>query len=393
MGAWRNEVERIWALTSADYQRYIDLVIAKSKPIDGSGKTVRSSKDLDNAVPISKDILKKRGAQKSTLSFIVSRHTSGTTGTRTKVFLTKPEMSRLLAVRDYCFRFNGVRLGDREARLWGARSQSFGSRIKDWLLHRKSFYVVDENLESVAENLLKWRPDYIYGYSSYIVSLSRFLIERNINFSNLKLVVCTAEQILPVQKKLIGRAFNAKVVEEYGSTEFDIVAFQDPNDDLRVVNPWLVVESGKDSLLITDVFRQTQHFVRYKIGDYGEVRHKSSTGLGGDLVIGSLQGRSANRYAYDENNKEFHSIEFSKAINRYFIKHDDLFDFVITQNQPGQFFLYFSCEPKIGSESFCSWLRKYLTKYSNVDVRIIIGGIGPLIDFQQKRSYFIQNIK
>jgi len=324
---------------------------------------------------------------------MVSRYTSGTSGTRTKVFLTKSEMSRLLAVRDYCFRFHGTRLGDREARLWGTRTKSIGSRIKDWFLHRRSFYIVSDNMENIVKDLRRWRPDYIYGYASSIISISRFLIERNINVKGIKLVVCTAEQILPAQKKLIGYAFNSKVVEEYGSTEFDIVAFEDLEGDLRVVNPWLVVESRMESLLITDVLRRTQHFVRYEIGDYGEVRQKSSKGLGGDIVIGALEGRSSNRYAYDENNRDFHSVEFPKAMNLYFNKYDDLFDFIIAQNKRGQFNLYLSSEPKIGSERFCDWLRKTLKKSADVDVTIIVGRIGCINDFKGKRSYFIQNIR
>lgn len=393
VATWRNEVERIWALKKLDYLEYIDSEIEKTQPRDGAGNAILSSQDFENSAFLSKKNLNERSARITQSRYMVSRYTSGTSGIRTKVFLTKSEMSRLLAVRDYCFRFYGTRLGDREARLWGTRSKSIGSRIKDWFLHRKSFYVVNDNMENIVEDLISWRPDYIYGYSSSIISISRFLIERNINVKGIKLVICTAEQILPAQKKLIGYAFNSKVVEEYGSTEFDIVAFEDLDGDLRVVNPWLVVESGKESLLITDVLRRTQHFVRYEIGDYGEVRQKSSKGLGGDIVIGALEGRSANRYAYDENNRDFHSVEFPKAMNLYFNKYDDLFDFFITQNERGQFSLYLSSEPKIGSDRFCDWLRKTLKQTADVNVNIRVGRIGCLNDFKGKRSYFIQNIK
>ncbi|MEP4466720.1 MAG: CoF synthetase, partial [Marinobacter alexandrii] len=74
----------------------------------------------------------------------------------------------MLAVRDYCFRHYGVKLGDREARIWGASVPNLASQIKDWLLHRRSFCVTNKSSSYVIEELRKWQPDYIYGYSSSI---------------------------------------------------------------------------------------------------------------------------------------------------------------------------------------------------------------------------------
>ncbi|MFL1453589.1 CoF synthetase [Marinobacter sp. GN3S48] len=299
----------------------------------------------------------------------------------------------MLAVRDYCFRQYGVKLGAREARIWGTSRPNYLNCLKEWILHRKSFFVVSDNLQEVVEELRRWKPDYVYGYSSCILSLSKYLVEKNLSVPGVKLVVCTAEQVLPTHKKVIACAFESRVVEEYGSTEFDILGFEDRNGNLRLVNPWLVVESPDNYILVTDVYRSSQSFVRYKIGDIGKVEEKSGGEFGSTLVVEELQGRIGNRYVYGEGKTKFHSSEFSRVLNDYFDNSKDIFDFIVVQDDFGQCEVHVSSEPVIGFTQFCERLTKNIYRRTTVRLRVFPGTIGRLDRFKGKRSYFIQNIQ
>ncbi|RBP25688.1 phenylacetate-CoA ligase [Marinobacter pelagius] len=387
---WRKEIEEIWSITPSEYKKYLNHMIKVNKLMDGAGNVVQSLDELPEAIPTSKKILNSRLDQARSSGKMFSRFTSGTTGTRTKVFLTKNEIGRLLAVRDYCLCHHGVNLGDREARFWGGRAKTLSTVIKDFVLNRKSFFVSNNNLMRTLIELSNWKPDYVYGYSSYLILLSKFMVDNDIKIQGVKLVVCTAEQILPEQKKIIAQAFGSKVVEEYGSTEFDIIGFEDANGDLRIANPWLLVESCENSIMITDVYRRSQSFVKYEIGDAANVNFKLSKGFGGEYIISNLEGRNINQYAYDLNGNGFRASEFSLALNKYFDKYSDIFDFVIVQRKTGHFEFYCSAEPRVGFGEFCVWLKQYINTKTKMQVVVLPAKIGPLDEFAGKRSYFIR---
>lgn len=389
---WREELERIWCLSDFEFRKYQNGTLNSVRPLDGGGSPVSSLQDLSRSTALTKKELKNRGAIKTSSGHLFKRSTSGTTGSRLEVNLNKQELSRLLAVRDYCFRFFGIKLGFREARLWGSKSQTISSQIKDWVLHRKTFHIKSDNLARTVERILDWQPEYIYGYSSYIFYLSSYLAEKKIKIESVKLVVCTAEEISPAQKIAIRNAFNSRVVEEYGSTEFDIIAFEDLSGNLRIVNPWLVVESKDDSLLITDIMRITQSFVRYEIGDSAEIGCLEPCGIGGRLIVKGLRGRSINQYAYGANRTRFHSVAFARAINEYFYENKDSFDFNITQESYGQFDIQLSLEPKLGFDYFNAWLSNYIYREENIEARISSKLNNDLCNFNNKRSYFTQRI-
>lgn len=393
IGYWRREVERLWKLNEDDYRAYLDAALSDNQPLDGSGKVVDSLFTLMQATEISKDIFNERPINNNAQrKMLFSRYTSGTSGTPTKIYLSKDEISRMLAVRDHCFRQYGIKLGQREARMWGVSSPGTRSQIKDWLLNRKMFCVVDDRLEDIVQSLVRWRPDYIYGYSSSILNLSKHIVDNNIAIPSVKLVVCTAEEVLPAHKRIMNTAFDAPVAEEYGSTEFDVIAFEDRDGDLALVNPWLFVESTESGLVITDVYRSTQSLVRYQIGDIGDITHRK-TSLKSLPIISNLKGRSGDRYVYGDRGKMFHASEISRVLNDFFEEGHETFDFTVVQNLIGTCELHVSELPDIGLGELCLLLAKRLRERTSTNLDVLPGTVGKLRQFKGKRSYFIQNIQ
>lgn len=390
---WRREIDRVWQLGNREYCKYIDSVLKSIQPRDSSGSIVSTLISLEKASVLTKEELRqtsKKGAPKNNA---FSRFTSGTSGTRVSVLLKKDELSRMLAVRDYCLNYYGVKLGEREARIWGVSVPTFTGRMKDWLLHRRSFCVTEKSHSEVIKGLKKWRPDYIYGYSSCILSLANYLIDTKSEVPKVSLIICTAEQVLPAQKNTISQAFGASVAEEYGLTEFDIVGFEDSNGDIRLANPWLIVESVKEEINISDIYRESQWFVRYRTGDVGRVEKKLSPGFGSSTIIKDLQGRVGDRFVYGNNGDTFHASEISRSMNLYFLKTGEILDFTAVQEKRGQFQLHVSMEPSIGLSELCRELSLDLRKRTTVIIDIFPGTVGQLGKLKNKRSYFIQSIQ
>lgn len=385
-------MEDIWSSDRETRNKELEKSLDLARPIDGGGKVVLSLRDLESAIPVSKAILMERSGS-GRKSQVFKRHTSGTSGKRTEVFLNREEISRMLAVRDYCFRHYGVRLGEREARIWGNTSSNYIDSIRDSLLNRKLFSVAGIDIGPVIASIKEWRPKYIYGYSSSIIKLAKYLDSNKDFIESVKLVVCTAEQILPTQKRYLSEIFDANVVEEYGSTEFDVVGFEDRSGRLRSVNPWLVLENNERTILVSDVLRKSQSFIRYEIGDVADLALEESEEFGGEIIIKSLEGRDANQFAFLDDNNTFHASEFSRAMNDYFESFSEIFDFVVVQKEIGTFQIYLNKEPECSLPCFETVYRKFLKNRVGYDVPLTLEVRSELSKISNKRTYFIQNVK
>ena len=96
---------------------------------------------LMSSPPLSKDRFREQcAAEKISKGAAFGRHTAGTTGAPTNVALGRKDLSRMLAVRDYCLRHYGIKLGEREARVWGRPDKGWKGMIRNLVLNRSVFY-------------------------------------------------------------------------------------------------------------------------------------------------------------------------------------------------------------------------------------------------------------
>ncbi|WP_165855279.1 CoF synthetase [Marinobacter sp. JSM 1782161] len=363
------EVATLWSLGEHDRRRMLDKQLRDNKPLNAEGQPIDSLEGLRTAPVMGKKSLGKPSTgRKAKGSF--SRHTAGTTGDPTHVELDTVELARMLGVREYCFRHYGVRLGMREARLWGRPNSGIKNRVRDFVLNRRVFHPVGDHATDAVIAMLKWKPDYVYGYASLILEAARILKREKIRPTGLSLVVCTAETVLPSQKRFIEESFNCKVAEEYGATEFDIVAFECRSGHRHLVNPWLVVETNDlQELLITDVARASQDVARYRIGDIGEVSGAGCQDLGDNLALMSLEGRALNRFAYGEGMKKFHAVEFAKIMDAYMAAENRLYSFSIEQHEVG--IVAVTTEPKPDDQQhLCEFVERQLFKRCSVSMTV-----------------------
>ncbi|MDF0752162.1 CoF synthetase [Marinobacter sp. 71-i] len=390
---YRKEVEQLWSLSKEVRAESLGQLLARNRPLNSAGSAVGGLEDLRSSLSLSKKQFRNQstqGREKHGKSGF-GRHTAGTTGEPTQITLDRKELARMLAVRDYCFRHHGLKLGQREARLWGRPEVGIKSRLKNFVMNRRVFHPVGPEAKDEVANLLSWKPDYLYGYASLLLEAAQILDGMEMEFDPPKCVVCTAESILPAQKAYISRAFKAPVAEEYGSTEFDVIAFECTEGHRHLVNPWALVENTKDKgCIVTDVSRTSQSLVRYELGDYVHLESSNCTLLGSTEVIHQLEGRSINRFAYLSKDEKFHALEFARAVDRYQSLSGEVFEFTVYQYQYGRFELDTSLPPGKGSLDVSRFVSEYLCDVVGEPVNVVPAGEKTASESFTKKGYFIQ---
>lgn len=188
-----------------------------------------------------------------------------------------------------------------QARFYGIPLTFIGNkkeRFKDFLSNRYRFSVFDLSdvvLESFIKKFETKKFDYINGYTSSIVLLAKFLQKKNIILKHicptLKVCVVTSEMLFDNDKILLEKQFGVPVVNEYGASELDLIAFQ--SRSIGTESEWLVnsetlfveiLDENNNALpygaagrvVITSLFNKAHPFIRYDIGDIGILDEKST---------------------------------------------------------------------------------------------------------------------
>jgi phenylacetate-CoA ligase len=147
-------------------------------------------------------------------------------------------------------------------------------------------------LEDVLLQFGRKRFNYINGYTSSIVLFAKFLQRKKIVLTSvcptLKCCVVTSEMLFENDKILLETQFGVPVVNEYGASELDLIAFQNPQDEWQVNSETLYVEildehnnvlpNGEEGrVVITSLYNKAHPFIRYDIGDIGILDEQSTT--------------------------------------------------------------------------------------------------------------------
>jgi len=184
-----------------------------------------------------------------------------------------------------------------QARFYGIPLDTMGytkERLKDFLSGRFRFPIFDLSdkvLEEVLATFRRKKFDNINGYTSSIVLFAKFLQQKNIVLKDvcptLKCCVVTSEMLFPEDKILLENQFGIPIINEYGASELDLIAFQNPKGEWQVNAETLFVEildaqgnpvpNGQEGrIVITSLYNKAHPFIRYDIGDLGILDEKST---------------------------------------------------------------------------------------------------------------------
>jgi phenylacetate-CoA ligase len=251
-----------------------------------------------------------------------------------------------------------------QARFYGIPMDFIGNkkeRFKDLLSHRFRFSIFDlsdDVLEKILKKFQNKKFDYINGYTSSIVLFAKFLQKRNIILSaicpSLKVCMVTSEMLFEDDKILLEKQFGIPIVNEYGASELDLIAFQNPNGEWQVNSETLFVEILDDNnqvvpngtsgrIVITSLFNKAHPFIRYDIGDIGILDEKSTLKK---PILKKLIGRT-NDVAILPSGKKSPGLTFY-YVTKSFIEDDgNVKEFIIKQTKIDSFEIEYVSETEL----------------------------------------------
>lgn len=215
--------------------------------LSGSKMEYESLNEFDSLFPV----LTKNSIRENSESLINKEEkqtflhsTSGSTGDPIKVQVSDAAEAYRKASFMRFLDWYGLKLYDRSVLLWGFKKNqnqknSSLSGFKRYLRNRLDLNVFELNSETVMcyyEQILKFDPKYIRGYKSAVLSLAKLIDENKleVDFKSLKIAIVTSEILFESEKKYMESILGCKVVNEYGSAECGLFAYECPDGSLHV---------------------------------------------------------------------------------------------------------------------------------------------------------------
>lgn len=254
-----------------------------------------------------------------------------------------------------------------QARFYGIPLDFIGyrkERLKDFLGQRYRFPIFDLSdafLEKVLKHFRSKKFDYINGYTSSIVLFAKFLQTKNIILKaicpTLKVCMVTSEMLFDDDKKLLETQFGIPIVNEYGASELDLIAFQNPNGEWQVNSETLFMEildennqpvpNGQEGrIVITSLYNKAHPFIRYDIGDIGILDEKSTPKK---PILKKLIGRT-NDVALLPSGKKSPGLTFYYVTKSIIEDDGNVKEFVIRQTKIDTFEIDYVSEKELTSE-------------------------------------------
>lgn len=248
-------------------------------------------------VPVTKQEIVEQG--KAILSQgrwrLTSRSTSGSTGMPLRLRKDTWATAFMDATMYEAYSWHGIRPGVAQARVWRMPTRPRDAllwRVKDALLNRvrlDACRVDDNRAVAFFRRLQRRRPIFVYGYPSAIYACVDVWARRGLDGLTLgvKAVISTGETLFDFQRRAMERIFGCPVVNEYGSTENGIIAFECAHRSCHLMTHAMHVEIVDSETLqptadgeigevvVTELASYAWPFIRYRIGD--RVRRSDKT--------------------------------------------------------------------------------------------------------------------
>ena len=280
-------VARVWDDAVADVPYYSALVRDGRAP-----RTIRAMADL-KAVPI----LLRKEIQDQPEAFIRRSHapdqfisTAGSTGTPLRLGSSEAERRLLRVVKLASWQEFGYRSDSRLFLIWahphvlGPGWRGFYQRVRrattDRFLgyRRVSAYRLDRRrCESIAEELIRFKPQGLIGYSAALDLFARYTAHHRQRFRELSLGFVLSTTEAPPRADTVANLadlFGCPVVQEYGGVDFGQVALKVGDQPFEVYSDlnYVECEPAEDEshihpLLVTSLYPRYVPLIRYRVGD------------------------------------------------------------------------------------------------------------------------------
>jgi phenylacetate-CoA ligase len=261
-----------------------------------SPDTINTLEDIRKLPIVEKSDLQKNVDEvvvRTTRERLVSRRTSGTTGTPLVCFSSASDRGRRFA---FLFRLlSNFGISEKTRSIKFSGKYLFYRSDKDKIFWRmnysrnqllmSSYHLDSSNIEFYLNKMVDFKPVYIDGYPSSIYSIAKYMVENGISIGSFpKVIMTTGETLLEDQKAMITKAFpEVTILNQYASSEGAPFITPDSKGELVLNIDSGVFEFFKPGtnipaapgevgeLVVTSFFTDSFPLIRYRIGDAVEL--------------------------------------------------------------------------------------------------------------------------
>lgn len=280
---------------------------------------IQNADDLKQLPILDKTTLRERHAEfvAATINprLLSPGWTTGSTGTPINALRTPQSIAIESAAIWRQRRWAGVSHNDRKAAVWGTiwdnvimpASLNTGPYWRyNWAekqLLLSYYHMSDDTLPQYFDKLAEFRPSFIEGFPSTMVTLARFLRRHN-RFFPVKAIFTSSEPLYTTHRAEIEERFQTKVYDHYGQAERVAAAFECPQHNGLHVDPDYgileVIQDNRDvapgetgEIIGTGLNNLAMPLIRYKTGDLATLARNPCTCGRHTPVIETIEGRLA----------------------------------------------------------------------------------------------------
>lgn len=225
-----------------------------------------------------------------------SRSTSGSTGKEPlKVAFNEKSFDFSEAVYLRSLRKAGYKPWEKKIYYW---YEDFEDAWYNKFFMRKKLVRSDKSIEEQIKILEEVDANTIYYYGGILYTIAKVLKQREDHNISPNSIITHAEILTPKMKELIEEVFEAKVHDEYGTTEFNRMAWtcEEGNYHLDMESVYFEFEDtelGKE-LVATSLVKDGMPMIRYRMGDIVELNDSSCSCNLGLESLSKIKGRKKN---------------------------------------------------------------------------------------------------
>ena len=214
-------------------------------------------------------------------------HTSGSTGTPIQSLWTTAELRTSMALREArSAGWAGVSFGRPRATFSGRMVEPdpesagpfYRYNAAERQVYLSPFHLKPDTAARYVEALRKHRVEWLTGYAVSYFLLAKMILEQGLHAPPLAAVVTTSEKVTPGMREVMEAAYHCRVFEEYSTVENALFASECERGRLHVSPDAGVVEilradgsrcgpGETGEVVATSLFRTSQPFIRYRLGD------------------------------------------------------------------------------------------------------------------------------
>jgi phenylacetate-CoA ligase len=261
---------------------------------------LRAESDWNKVPTLEKEMLRQYGEEIRDMS-VDHRHlriatTGGSTGIPLKIYTDKRFNVEVLGWR--AFKWWNVspaaNIGIIHRRVPATRLKKILNKALWWPTKRiylQASSISETDLQHFVSALNRKKIVWLQGYVGGLERVAEYILKNRIEITRLKLVWSTSAPISRGVRLKLEKAFNCKIMNQYGCAEVANIAIQCPQEKFLHINYDYVhvdvvdkennpINEQEGDILVTNLYSYVFPLIKYRLGDKGKLlRHNCSCGV------------------------------------------------------------------------------------------------------------------